>query len=358
MKRMIEMKRIIAVVMILTLALGLAACGSKTSEEAKPFKAGVWSVIKDGKEAATYTFTDSMTECSYDTDKTGVPFDYEIDGNTYIFHMGSADDVSKAKVVFADEDNATIIWESPAREETLRYKGTEAETEAAETENAENDSDFPHLIINSEPFTVTAEDGFESAGTTAYICDATEKYLFRSSTSRVTWKVYVLDKPFEDGIRYLSQAETPALVGDGVVKIAEGKYVYVVCSDNAFSSDSPSDAKVEITYAEGLTGNYYDFVSQRATALVIEDGDEIEITVKWSSSASETTEWEMTCEKDGDKLSYTDCEKTNSVYDESGNADDTVEYDDGEGYFTLKDGKLLWDGAAEENCKTCVFEMQ
>ena len=352
------MKKVLTVLMIFTVVFGLAACGAKTAEEAKPFKAGVWSVIKDGREAATYTFTDDMTACSYDTEKTGLPFDYEIDGNTYIFHMGSADDVSKAKVVFADEDNATIIWESPAREETLRYKGTEAQAETTETESAEAVSDFPRLIINSEPFTVTAEDGFESAGATAYICDATEKYLFRSDTDKVTWKVFVLDKPFEDGIRYLTQAEIPALVGDGVIKIESGKYVYIVCGENGFTTDEPSDAKLEITYAEGLTGNYYDFVSQRATAVVIEDGDEIEITVKWSSSASETTEWKMTCETDGDKLNYTDCKKTNASYDENGNADETTEYDDGEGSFTLKDGKLLWDGAAEESCRTCVFEMQ
>lgn len=352
------MKKILAVLMILAVVFGLAACGSKTSEEAKPFKAGVWSVIKDGKEAATYTFTDDMKACSYDTEQTGLAFDYEIDGNTYIFHMGSVDDNSKAKVVFADENNCTIIWESPAREEALKYKGAEAETKAAETESAQADSDFPLLVINSEPFTVTAKDGFESAGTSAYFCDTAEKYLFRSSTDDVTWKVFVLDKPFEDGVRYLTQSEIPALVGDGVIKIANGKYVYVVCSENGFTTDEPSDAKLEITYAEGLTGNYYDFVSQRATAVVIEDGDEIEITVKWSSSANETTTWEMDCTKDGSKLSYTDCEKTNITYDEQGNADENEEYSDGEGYFTLKDGKLLWDGAAEENCQTCVFEMQ
>ena len=352
------MKKLLAVIMIAALVLGLAACGAGKGEEAKPFKAGVWSVIKDGKETATYTFTDDMTQCSYDTDISGLPFDYEIKGNTYIFHMGSADDVSKAKVVFADENNCTIIWEDPAREETLRYKGTEAETQQTEAQSTPADPDFPLIVINSEPFTVTSEDGFESAGTTSYFCDTTEKYVFRSSTSKVTWKVFVLDKPFEDGARYLTQAEVPALVGDGVVKIPAGKYVYIVCSESGFSADEPSDAKLEITYAEGLTGNYYDFVSQRATALVIEEDDEIEVTVSWSSSANETTTWEMSCTKDGDKLSYTDCEKTNTVYDSQGNAEENVEYDDGEGSFTLKDGKLLWDGAAEENCKTCVFEMQ
>ena len=57
-----------------------------------------------------------------------------------------------------------------------------------------------------------------------------------------------------------------------------------------------------------------------------------------------------------DKLTYTDCEKTNITTDESGNSTSEEVYEDGTGYFTLKDGKLLWDGASEEDCKLCVFE--
>lgn len=353
------MKRVLSLIMVFAVVFGLAACGAKEAEQAQPFKAGVWSVIKEGEEAATYTFTASMTECSYESELSGVPFDYEIDGNTYIFHMGSADDESKAKVVFADENNATIIWESPAREETLKYKGAEIQTQAAErTTGAVNTSDFPLLVINSEPFTVTSKDGFESSGTTAYFCDTAEKYVFRGDDDDVQWSVYVLDEPFEDGVRYLTQAQTPALVGDGVLKIESGKYVYIVCDESAFTDDEPSDAKLEITYAEGLTGNYFDFVSQRASALVIEDGDEIDVEISWSSSADETAKWEMSCVADGDRLVYKDCEKTVLKNDGQGNESEITEYEDGEGWFTLKDGELLWDGAEEENCKACVFKMQ
>ena len=60
----------------------------------------------------------------------------------------------------------------------------------------------------------------------------------------------MLDAPFEDGARYLIQANTPALSGDGELEIAEGKYIYVACSENAFTADAASDASLAINYAE------------------------------------------------------------------------------------------------------------
>lgn len=351
------MKKTIAVIMALAVVIGLTACGlSKTAEEAKPFKAGVWSVIKDGEEVATYTFTENMKECSYDSAVSGVPFDYELDGDSYIFHLGSVDDNSKAKAVFTDENNCTLIWEEPAREETLKYKGASAETQEQEpaSEKKVADPDAPYLIINSEPVIITSKDGFNNAGVTSFLCDATATYVFKSN-SDVDWDVFILDEKFEDGARYLSQAHTPMLEGDGVLNIEEGKYIYIKCEENAFTADAPSDAQLEINYAEGLSGIYQDSTSQRATAVVMEEGNTVKIDIHWGNSATDAYTWEMSCTKDGDRLSYSDCEKEH-VVTESGEEDDETVYENGEGFFTVKDGKILWDGAAEEECKECVFE--
>ena len=112
-------------------------------------------------------------------------------------------------------------------------------------------ADLPLLIINNEPITVTVSDGFNNAGYTGRICGATATYTFRSSTPDVTWSVYVLDEAFPDILRYLSQANTPALEGDGSLEIEEGKFVYIYCSENGFTStDAPSDATLTINYAE------------------------------------------------------------------------------------------------------------
>ncbi len=239
------MKKILAIVMALALvACVFAACGKKADEpaaQAKPFKAGVWAIMENGEQAGTYTFTDIMKECSVQKGEAGTPFDYEIDGDSYIFHIGSVDDNSPAKVVFTDDNNCIITWEDPAREETLTYVGA-----AEEQANV----DIPMMIINSEPFVVTAKEGFENAGVTALVCGATEKYSFKASSEDVKWDIYVLDTPFEDGARYLIQANTPALSGDGELEIAEGKIIYVACSENAFTADAASDAFLSINYAE------------------------------------------------------------------------------------------------------------
>lgn len=247
------MKKLIAIVAVLALLAGLTACTlGKTAEQAKPLKAGVWAVVEDGEETGKYIFTDSMKECSYDGGLTGLGFDYEIDGDTYIFHMGSVDDVSKAKIAFTDENNCVITWEDPAREETLVYKGaaeeaeSESETEAASAEAA----DFPPFNVNSEPFVIAAKDGFENAGVTQYVSFCAGKFTFTSDSDDVTWDIYVLDKPFEDGARYLSQAYTPALSGNGVLEIKENDYIYAQCSANAFTADEAPKANLVIDYAE------------------------------------------------------------------------------------------------------------
>ena len=60
----------------------------------------------------------------------------------------------------------------------------------------------------------------------------------------------MLDKEFEDGARYLPQAETPALEGDGTLTIEEGKIIYILCSESGFTADAPSSATLSINYAE------------------------------------------------------------------------------------------------------------
>lgn len=107
-----------------------------------------------------------------------------------------------------------------------------------------------------------------------------------------------------------------------------------------------------------LTGDYEDSYSQRAhlEAVATEDGA-LDITVYWGSSASETSEWHMTgwLTADG-RLEYDDCENLIVRSEESGDSSTELIYDGGSGYFTVENNKLLWNGAADENCRDCVFE--
>lgn len=253
---------------------------------------------------------------------------------------------------------------------------TTAETETTVTETAsetavaseeatdENAPEFPYMVINNEPFCVTVKEGFDNAGVTTYICDATAKYSFLCDDDDVSWSVYVLDAPFEDAARYLSQAETPVLSGNGVAEIEEGKYVYLACSCNAFTAEVADDEVLSVYFADDtLSGNYADSVSQRATAVIVEqpeeDEDEIWVQISWANSAFETYVWTMECEKTADgKLTYDDCEKVIVTTDEYESTTEKEVYEDGTGYFTIQDGKLLWNGASEAECKDCVFEIE
>ena len=120
-----------------------------------------------------------------------------------------------------------------------------------------------------------------------------------------------------------------------------------------------------------LSGEYQDEWSQRASATVIantESGN-VNITVTWSGSATESAEWTMNAVKEGNKLVYSDCVKRTLIYSEDmdeegegdedgmgGGAQETVEYENGSGSFEISsDGKLLWNGADEPDCASCVF---
>ena len=128
---------------------------------------------------------------------------------------------------------------------------------AAPIENADDETvdvpaaDIPLLIINDEPCVVTVAEGFNNAGYTSRICGATATYSFRSSSSDVAWEIYVLDEAFTDVARYIPQAYTPALKGDGTLEIADGQFLYIYCSENNFTATGPtSDATLTINYAK------------------------------------------------------------------------------------------------------------
>ncbi|HBL41515.1 MAG TPA: hypothetical protein DDY98_08160 [Ruminococcaceae bacterium] len=111
--------------------------------------------------------------------------------------------------------------------------------------------------------------------------------------------------------------------------------------------------------AENLVGDYQDSVSGRASATVEldADGETLKIDVSWANSASETVEWSMTATLTNDnRLVYTDCKNDSVIYADNGTETRTGIYKDGSGYFTAENGKLLWNGAADANCKSCVFE--
>lgn len=108
------------------------------------------------------------------------------------------------------------------------------------------------------------------------------------------------------------------------------------------------------------SGNYIDIVSQRAT-MEISKGTEsdYDIVVSWSSSASITTEWHMHANKEVGKLSYAGEEIYTTEYDENGDViSKEMTAANNLGYFTIDGPRIRWEGAAQEECRECIFELQ
>ena len=107
---------------------------------------------------------------------------------------------------------------------------------------------------------------------------------------------------------------------------------------------------------DSLVGDYMDSISQRAKmSLAIED-DKYLIVVSWSSSANEYTAWTMRAELKENQLVYEGEEIEIHSYNENGQEDIKYTASNNVGYFEIKDMKLSWLGAAQDQCKKCVFE--
>ena len=99
--------------------------------------------------------------------------------------------------------------------------------------------------------TLEAKNCFYDAGFVELVpgTEGSAAYTFTAEASEaVEWWVYVLDEPFEEGYRYIKQTAEPVLVGNGTVMIQAGKFVYVYCSANEFTTGvADENAKLKVT---------------------------------------------------------------------------------------------------------------
>ena len=107
-----------------------------------------------------------------------------------------------------------------------------------------------------------------------------------------------------------------------------------------------------------LVGDYEDTVSQRATAIVERHGDVYNIIVDWADSESELNRWVMyDAVPEENMLTYQGEEIGHYAYDAEGNETSCeVTATNNIGWFEIHDGMLCWTGAAQEECRSCVFE--
>lgn len=106
-----------------------------------------------------------------------------------------------------------------------------------------------------------------------------------------------------------------------------------------------------------IAGSYVDSVSQRATMNILKFDDLYDITVIWPDSASKETQWYISASLKDGKLVYGGEQIMIYEFDENGNEEfiDSKESNYA-GYFEIKDEKIYWTGAEQDQCKECIFE--
>ncbi len=159
---------------------------------------------------------------------------------------------------------------------------------------------------------------------------------------------FYLERFFDDDRQYTIVIKDP-VSPDGEVFMNEETFMNI-CMEFASIQKQHTD--------DPLVGDYQDTVSQRASACVERHGDVYNISVNWSDSALELNCWTMydAVREDG-KLSYRGEEISHSTYDAEGNETSSdMTMSNNLGWFEIKDGMLYWTGAAQEECRACVFE--
>lgn len=142
----------------------------------------------------------------------------------------------------------------PVESGVLSQKKVEEEPEAPETSEVLETPETPEIPETSETqeesAVITSEDAYD--GAFSFTVQQKGMYTFSIDNAEgyedVTWDIYVLEEPFEEAVRYIPQAETPALRGEGGLALTEGQVVYCFCSVNSFTNTLE-----EVTGASTLT---------------------------------------------------------------------------------------------------------
>ena len=131
----------------------------------------------------------------------------------------------------------------------------------------------------------------------------------------------------------------------------------------AVSEGAEEEDKIPQEITDLLVGVWMDRTSQRATMEIVRgeyvDEKDFCIKISWAGSYADAMVWEMNAEYDpaSGELAYTNGRKAQVVYNDDGEvANETVEWEESEGAFTISDHELHWKDSKEEDAGNFVFE--
>ncbi len=159
---------------------------------------------------------------------------------------------------------------------------------------------------------------------------------------------FYLQRFFDGNRQYTIVVEEP-VSADGEIIIDEETFMNCCMELESIQKQHMDDP---------LVGDYQNTADERMILYVERRGDEYSASVNLNISDGEFQCWTMTdMEKDGDRLTYRGEEIGKYTYDAEGNETSSdVTASNNLGYFEIKDGSLLWTGAAQEECRSAVFK--
>lgn len=162
------------------------------------------------------------------------------------------------------------------------------EESMGETSVDGSQEDEPQPEVSGAYLLLDAEDAYEGAYT--FVAEDTGLYEFecfnQADYKDVSWDIYVLDKEFDDAMRFLGQAYEPAaVITDGIrvqCNISADQFVYCVCSRNAWTDDSVENmSKLIVWFTAGLVPKETEGDVQPETQEYTVDGCDLYETGGW-----------------------------------------------------------------------------
>lgn len=132
-----------------------------------------------------------------------------------------------------------------------------------------------------------------------------------------------------------------------------------VCIQNAVLARGIIQPAVGATFSGAYLGTWWDLSSQRCNLDITSlENDQFLVIISWGSGAYSGAEWKMTARYDQATgfLNYQDGRKVFYEYNDLGERQDQVVYEDGTGSFYLADGYLYWVDNKEHDGDNCYFE--
>ena len=146
----------------------------------------------------------------------------------------------------ASDSNSSTKGDSSKNDSSAEASSSSSSSSKSRAYGEKTDSD-DFTILDGTTITVTAKDGFDNRGFTTFVCQESGTYTFKSDTKKITWKAYVMDEQFDDAVRYIPQAADSTIEANSDIDLADGQYVYVECSSNAYTDDKAKDGTLSIS---------------------------------------------------------------------------------------------------------------